>query len=127
MVISSNRKFLSPTQVQRRFGLSTTEYDKYVECGMPTYKCAGVTRHPIDEIYLWCESNRITLQDQNDLCTSNQIKKLLGINQRDLENWEMLGLPKQITQNPASGMKMFLYNKYDVIDWLKSQQNMVEV
>lgn len=127
MLVSDSRKFLSPIQVQRRFGLSSTEYTQYVESGMPTYQCAGVVRHPIDEIYLWSETNRIVLQDLNDLCTSNQIRKLLGISKKDLENWEKEGLPKQITHNPASGIRMFLYNKHDVIAWLKSQQNTVEV
>lgn len=118
---SDGRAFLSPIQVMRRFGMSRAEYDTYLSKGLPTYYCAGVTRHPIDEIYTWCESHRIVLQDQNDICSRKQLKRLLGISDKDLENWEAAGLPRIAT--PLLSGVMFEYNKNDVIDWLKSQQN----
>lgn len=121
----TTKKFLSPNQIRNRFGLSKSEYDMYVRQGLPTYVCAGVVRHPIDEVYLWCETNRVYLQDQNDMCTRTQIRKLLGISSNDLEKWEKAGLPKASKVNKATGGVMYLYRKHDVIDWLKSQQNNV--
>ena len=119
-----DRAFLSPRQVQARFGLSRSEYTSLVQRGLPTYYCAEVTRHPIGEIYQWCENNRIVLRDQNDLCTRTQLKKLLNINESVLSSWEKAGLP-YCERRGVDEMKHFIYNKYDVIDWLKSQQNNV--
>lgn len=121
--LSTEKKFLSPYQIRKRFDISSSDYLRYVQLGMPTYKCAGITRHPIDEVYLWCESHRIHLQDQNDMCTSNQIRKLLGITKNELENWEKAGLPKTMTRNKATGGVMYLYNRKEIIDWLRSHQN----
>lgn len=105
--------------------MTLNEYDTFVQEGMPTYTCAGVTRHPIDEIYTWCESKRVVLHDQNNLCSRTQLKKLLGIKDKDLINWENAGLPRIVSKNKINGFKMYLYDKNDVIDWLKSQQNNV--
>lgn len=114
-----SKKFFSPTQLRRRFNISLFEYNTFVEAGMPTYTCAGVVRHPIDEVYLWCENNRVHLQDQNDLCSARQIRELLGISAKNLEDWEKMGLPKKIYKTRR--FPRILYDKNDVISWLKTQ------
>lgn len=121
----NDRKFLSPIQVQRRFGIKSEEYNRFIDAGFPTYTCAGVTRHPIDEIYMWCEENRLQLEDQNNLCSRSQIMALLNINSKILEDWEKCGLPKRLVCNHR--VKKFLYHKQDVIDWLRSQSSVVGV
>lgn len=123
MLVKDN-KFLSPNQLKNRFGISRTNYDFYVKNGLPTYGCAGVVRHPIDEVYLWFEEHEIDIKEHQDICSAKQLRNLLGINKKTLEKWEEKGLPKYLDDSkfPAT----FKYNKNTVITWLKSQQNDME-
>lgn len=118
------KKFLSPIQLKKRFGISNTDYEWYLTRGLPSYGCAGVTRHPIDEVYLWFEDNNIEIEEYQSLCNAPQLRRLLGIDKRTLERWEENGLPKVLdtTKYPHS----FKYNTNTVITWLKSQNNDME-
>lgn len=116
-----NKKFLSPVQLRKRFNFNPNEYENLIDLGLPTYTCAGVTRHPIDEVYLWCEKNRVAIRDQNNLCSGRKIRELLGISDKNLKTLEQMGLPKVIQQK--GGFRKFMYDKEEVINWFKSQQD----
>lgn len=119
-----NRKFLSPVQLKRRFGISETDYRWYISMGLPTYGCAGVKRHPIDEVYMWFEDNDIEIEEYQNLLNAPQLRRLLGIDKKTLEKWEENGLPKILDTKkyPYS----FKYNTKTVVTWLKSQENEME-
>lgn len=120
----STRKFLTPNQLKDRFGLSTTTYTEYLNHGLPTVGCAGVIRHPISEVYLWFEENNLDIEEKKNICNAPQLRRLLCIDKRTLEQWEEKGLPKMLdtSKYPYS----FKYDARTVISWLRSQQNDME-
>lgn len=122
------KKFISPIDLMKRFNLDKNEYRHLLELGLPVYGCAGIQRHAIDEVYLWCEANKIPIQDNSELYSGKELIKIFGITEKTLSSWIEMGLPKQIIPNKSNPYKRhFAYNVNDVRNWLRTQYCLQEV
>lgn len=121
LVIDNNdKKFLSPIELKIRFKISGSKYRALVNEGLPTIKCAGVVRHPLQDVYFWCEDNNIKLQDSKEVVSKTKLMKILGIDNRIFETWKNKGLPCiPVLDNKRNHITR--YNINEVSDWLKSQ------
>lgn len=122
------KKFITPREFMKKFNVDPSDYHCLVVRGLPTYHCAGITRHPIDEIYLWCEENRVRLEDRENLCNATELAKVFSVSVTTIAKWERMGMPKRIIPCSNRGdKKFFAYDTEEVLTWLRSLHEGVKV
>lgn len=122
------KKFITPREFMKKFNVDKETYKSLIYRGLPSYDCAGVTRHPIDEIYLWFEEKRIMLEDSEKLCNATQLAHVFSVSVSMIAKWELMGLPKHVINRGRGGRrKIFAYDPEEVLVWLRSQHEGVRV
>ena len=116
------KKFISAQELMKRFNIDKDEYKYMVSSGLPVYSCAGISRHAIDEVYLWCEEHRHPIEDTSNNCNILELSHVFGVSPSVISKWEELGLPKKIiTDRLNSNKRRFVYDIEDVKNWLRTQ------
>lgn len=118
--MNNYKKFISPYELMKKFNIDEGEYREMCYSGLPRYECAGVTRHAIDEIYLWCEENRKPIIDYSNICSKSKLCDIFNVGGTVISKWEELGMPKHIvTDKLNSNKRTFKYDIDEVKNWLK--------